>query len=136
MRAADKYLGNALEAHAFHPHGEVIGLLVVDGHAVHIVPAVGVVPGVFQMIDAADIEHKIVRVVGIHAPHIGNVSGTCTVYIPIEPVCASRVHMAFGIEIVVREIRKFKRVINDHFRIQTAVCGLIDVFKEDTVKFF
>ena len=44
--------------------------------------------------------------------------------------------MALGIEIVVREIRKFKRVIDDHFRIQAAVCGLIDVLEEDTVELF
>ena len=136
VRAADKDFGNALEPEAFHPHGEVVRLLVVDGHTVHIVPAVGVVPGIFEMIDPADIQNEIGGIVGVHAADFGDISRTGAVNIPIEPVRAAAIHPALSIVIVVGEVLKFKRIVNDHFGVESAVCRLVNVFKKETVKLF
>lgn len=111
----------------------MVGFPLFHRHAV-IIPAPDGIAGVFEAIDAPHTEHEIRGIGRCDAPFLRYVMRPRAGYIPIRVLLSAQFRGYGNVVSVVIEVFEFERVVDDHFRIQTAVARLIDVLKKQAVE--
>ena len=132
-RAADIHFRLARKAHLLDEHAEIVRFPFIERHAV-IIPAADGKAGVFETVNAAHAQHEIGRIGRRDAARLRNIMRARARNVPVRRLLLAELHGGRRIEIVVREILEFERIVDDHFGVQPAVRRLIDVLKKQAVE--